>query len=247
MLCCTCRTGCRCCQQAVWSIGMTLCDITKGLFFFNSTPQNAFLGTLLATQEVRRTFSHPCIRVHRQVRSGLVPLPGRWRPKSHWQGGFRLARGPSAPQQSEVTRGYQLIIGHHSSPFRLRSARLLALVVMLMRGIPSPCLHAPCLTFMGLKSSEWWSASVWDSKLHRFNWEESSPWVCWEVPVGWPWAEQHVVHPYKKKKKGKIWLYFPLYDAEINLSAKLAHKSHLPLCKILFYLTLCHISSFYSL
>lgn len=105
-----------------------------------------------------------------------------------------------APQPSEITGGDQMIIGHYSSPSRLGSARHLAPVVMLMRGFPSPSLPAPCLTFMGLKSSEWWSASVWDSKLHRFNWEESSPWVCWAVPVGWPWTEQHVVHPYKKKK-----------------------------------------------
>lgn len=71
-----------------------------------------------------------------------------------------------------------LWLWYYSSPFRLLSACHLAVVVMVMSGIPSPSPHALCLTFMGLKSSEWWSASVWDSKLHRFNWEESSPWVC---------------------------------------------------------------------
>ena len=71
-----------------------------------------------------------------------------------------------------------LWLWYYSSPFRLLSACHLAVVVMVMWGIPSPSLHGLCLTFMGLKSSEWWSASVWDSKLHRFNWEESSPWVC---------------------------------------------------------------------
>lgn len=174
---------------------MTLYDITKGIF----TPQNAFLGTHFlkseATQGVRRTFPIP---PHPWWSTGLVLLQ-----KGYRLGGFSLTQDLSAPQRSEITRGYQMIIGHYSSPFRLRSACHLALVVMLMRGIPSLSPHAPCLTFMGLKSSEWWSASVWDSKLHRFNWEESSPWVCWEVPVGWPWTEQHVVHPYKKKKEGK--------------------------------------------
>lgn len=211
----------------------------KGHFYPSKCVSWHTLSEKWSNTRSKTDFSHPCILEHWRV----------WYYCKHDTGWVDLvSRGTfQQPQRSEITRGYQMIIGHYSSPFRLRSACHLALVVMLMRGIPSLSPHAPCLTFMGLKSSEWWSASVWDSKLHRFNWEESSPWVCWEVPVGWPWTEQHVVHPYKKKKKGKIWSYFPLYDAEINLSAKLAHKSHFPLCKILFYLTLCHISSFYSL
>lgn len=108
-----------------------------------------------------------------------------------------------------------MIIWFYSSPFRLLSACHLALVVMVMRRIPSPSQPTLCLTFMGLKSSEWWSANVWDSKLHRFNWEESSPWVCWRsLRAGLEQNSMLYIHI----KKGKIWWYFPLYDAEINLS-----------------------------
>lgn len=201
----------------------------KGPFF---TPQNAFLGTHFlkseATQEVRRTFPIPASLFIDGFGARITAKNAN--KKNHWLGGFSVMRDLSAPQWSEITRGYQMIIGHYSSPFRLRSACHLALVVMLMRGIPSLSLHAPCLTFMGLKSSEWWSASVWDSKLHRFNWEESSPWVCWEVPVGWPWTEQHVVHPYKKKRRekyGRTFLFMMqrlicLRTSHINLTSRFA-------------------------
>lgn len=71
---------------------------------------------------------------------------------------------------------------------------------------------------MGLKSSEWWSARVWDSKLRRFNWEESSPWVCWRSPrAGLEQNSMLYIH-IKKRGGEKIWWYFLLYDAEINLS-----------------------------
>lgn len=115
--------------------------------------------------------------------------------------------------------------------------------VMVMCGSPSPSQHALCLTFMGLKSSEWWSARVWDGKLHRFNWEESSLLGLLEVPVGWPWAEQHVVHPYKKKGGGKIWRYFSLYDAKINLSTYSRINLHPGFTKYCF-ISLCAIFYF---
>lgn len=87
---------------------------------------------------------------------------------------------------------------YHSSLFLLREP----VIAMVMCAPASPSLPAACLTFMGLKSSEWWSASVWNSKLHRFNWGESSPWVyCRSRRASLEQNSMLYIHIKKKKNR----------------------------------------------
>lgn len=60
-------------------------------------------------------------------------------------------------------------------------------------------------------------------ECQRLRWQIASfqsrrvfPCGCGGSPLGQPGAQQHVVHPHKKKKYGS---YSHLYDVEINLSA----------------------------